>query len=146
MGTTVNERLMSVMSEYGLTEYAFSKRINVAKSTINEYFKEGSTREPSLSVIRKVLSVFTEISPIWLYEGKGEMMISGNLPPMTGNETETQLLEAANETLKEKVKGLEKTIALQEALIKEKDKRLAMFEELLHGSHEDYIEEKRKSV
>ena len=146
METTVNERIKRVMNEYGLTEYAFSKRIDVAKSTVNEYFKEGSTREPSLSVMRKTLSAFTEISPIWLYEGYGSMYISDNLPPMTGNETEMQLLEAANETLREKIKGLEKTILLQESLIKEKDKRLAMMEGLLYGSHEDYIEEKRKSV
>ena len=146
MKTTVNERLTAIMSEYKLTPYAFSKRINVAKSTVNEYFKEGSTREPSLSILQKVTAAFAEISPLWLYEGKGEMHVEDNLTPMTGNETETQLLEAANETLREKIKGLERTVSLQESLIKEKDKRLAMFEELLHGSHEDYLEEKRKSV
>jgi plasmid maintenance system antidote protein VapI len=138
------QRVIAVMNEKAVSATSFAKEIGIKQTTFNNYIR--GIRPVGIDVVLGILSKYVDISSDWLLLGKGEMHVSDNLTPMTGNETETQLLEAANETLREKIKGLEKTILLQESLIKEKDKRLAMMEGLLYGSHEDYIEEKRKSV
>lgn len=120
METTVNERLMAIMNKYGLNPYSFSKRIDVAKSTVSEYFKDGSTREPSLSILQKVTAAFVEISPIWIYEGKGEMYISKCL---SSDEKQEKLLV--------QVDDLQEIIAKQTKEIADKDREIAHLNEML---------------
>ena len=144
MKQAVSERVRCVISEKGFSSVFLSEKAKLSQPTIARQIN--GAINVSIELLYAVLHECPDISSEWILMGKGNKYITDNLPPMTGNETEIQLLEAANETLREKIKGLERTVSLQESLIKEKDKRLAMFEELLHGSHEDYIEEKRKSV
>lgn len=145
METTVNERLMAIMNEYKLNPYSFSRRIDVAKSTVSEYFKDGSTREPSLSVLQKVTAAFVEISPLWLYEGKGEMMISDNLPHITGNESEEVLdLHAQIAKLTAGLEKVRTDLSRANRLIDNLQFALEMQRGLTHEAHEDYIEEKNK--
>lgn len=138
----MRQRVIAVMNEKAESEAAFAKVIGIKQTTFNGYVR--GVRPVGIDTILGILSKFEDISSDWLLFGKGEMHVVDNLSKMTGKENDMQLLEAANEALKEKVKGLERTVALQESLIEEKNKRLAMFEGLLHGSHEDYIEEKQK--
>lgn len=111
---------MAIMNEYRLNPYSFSKRIDVAKSTVSEYFKDGSTREPSLSILQKVTAAFAEISPIWVYEGKGEMYIPECL---SSDEKQEKLLV--------QVDDLQEIIAKQTKEIADKDREIAHLKEML---------------
>lgn len=143
MDKSVNERIKKVLKNSGisLTSYGTSLK----EMSLSKFARQLSGENAmTIDVVIAILRDFPGVSPDWLLFGRGKMLVVDNLVPMTGNENDMQLLEAANETLKEKIKGLEKTVSLQESLIIEKDKRLAMFEGLLHGSHEDYVEEIQK--
>lgn len=145
MDKSVNERIKTVLKNSGISLTSYGT--NLKEMSLSKFARQLSGENAmTVDVVIAILRDFPGVSPDWLLFGRGNMYVVDNLVPITGNENETQLLEAANEILKEKIKGLEKTVALQESLIEEKDKRLAMLEGLLHGSHEDYIEEKRKSV
>ena len=45
----------------------------------------------TIDTISVVLSAFPEVSAEWLLRGKGEMILSDNLPPIVGDESENDL-------------------------------------------------------
>ena len=86
MKSSLLQRVTQIKEYYGLNELRFSKRLGMAQSTINGYFIKGRT--PSIDIIMAILNEFKEISSEWLLRGTGQMLISDNLPPITGTETD----------------------------------------------------------
>lgn len=89
MKSSLLQRVTQIKEYYGLNELRFSKRLGMAQSTINGYFIKGRT--PSIDIIMAILNEFKEISSEWLLRGTGQMLISDNLPPITGTETDDAL-------------------------------------------------------
>lgn len=116
MKTSVSQRIIMLAKEKGFTENSFSKEIGIAQSTMNEYFKDGSKREPSLKVIQSIVNVFADVSVDWLLTGRGSMY---SIPALSGNESESELelqaeltkrtieLEECKERLEEAYKTIE---------------------------------------
>ena len=84
------ERLLFLCNkETGGNVSAFSKLIGVNQKTLSQQLnKECSV---SLSVLLPVLSSLPDVSSEWLLRGKGEMILSDNLPPILGDESENDL-------------------------------------------------------
>lgn len=89
MQTSVLERIKELLSYYELSEYAYSKKIGINQTTINNYLNE--KRGFSLSAIIATLQEFPEVSPSWLLLGQGSMLNADNLPTISGTENLSEM-------------------------------------------------------
>ena len=89
MKDSMLERLKDVISVKSSSILDFSNKIGVPQTTLNNQIK--SPRGISVSVILLTLHTFPDISAEWLLRGKGEMILSENLPPILGDESENDL-------------------------------------------------------
>lgn len=88
MKDTILERLKSVIAEKSNSASDFSKMIGIAQTTLSNQMK--SPRGISIEVIMLTLDQFPDISAEWLLRGKGEMLLTDNMPTFSGNETESE--------------------------------------------------------
>ena len=72
-----NETLNSISSDSAM-QTRFTRQVNGGASITCE-------------TILKFLDIFPEVSAEWLLRGKGEMILSENLPPILGDESENDL-------------------------------------------------------
>ena len=89
MKDSILERLKSVIATKSNSPNDFSKKIGIAPTTFNNQLK--SPRGISVDVILLTLAAYPDISAEWLLRGKGEMILSDNLPPIIGDESENDL-------------------------------------------------------
>ena len=89
MKDSVLERFKSIIAANSKSPTDFCKIIGVAQTTLSNQLQ--STRGISVDVILLTLSAFPEVSAEWLLRGKGEMILSDNLPPIIGDESENDL-------------------------------------------------------
>ena len=89
MKDTILERLKSVIAEKSNSASDFSKKIGIAQTTLSNQMK--SPRGISVDVVMLTLEHFPDISAEWLLRGKGEMILSDNLPPILGDESENDI-------------------------------------------------------
>ena len=89
MKETILERLKAVIAEKSTSASDFSKKIGIAQTTLSNQLK--SPRGVSVDVIMLTLEHFSDVSAEWLLRGKGQMLISDNLPSLHGSETDTEL-------------------------------------------------------
>ncbi len=89
MKDSILERLKDVILAKSSSILDFSNKIGVPQTTLNNQIK--SPRGVSVSVILLTLHTFPDISAEWLLRGKGEMILSDNLPPILGDESENDL-------------------------------------------------------
>ena len=89
MKETMLERFKTVISENSKSVTDFCKIINVAQTTLSNQLQ--STRGISIDVVLLTLDSFPNISAEWLLRGKGEMLLTENLPTFDGDENEKEL-------------------------------------------------------
>ena len=84
------ERVLKLIETktYG-NEKDFALQIGIKQQTINNYTK--GKRTLSLDAIIAILTAYEDVSAEWLLRGKGEMVLSDNLPPILGDESENDL-------------------------------------------------------
>ena len=70
-------------------EKEFALQTGIKQQTLNNY----TTRKRSvrLDAVISILSAYPDVSAEWLLRGKGEMILSDNLPPIVGDESENDL-------------------------------------------------------
>lgn len=74
MKEDVLQRITKVYTYYNLSKSAFSKKINMEQTTVNNQLI--GKRGLSIDLIMNTLSSFDEISSEWLLRGKGDMFIN----------------------------------------------------------------------
>lgn len=89
MEKSVTERFKHIIEIKAPSATAFSSEIGISQSTLSSQFS--SKTGIQLSVITATLKRFSDISAEWLLRGKGEMILSDNLPPIVGDESENDL-------------------------------------------------------
>lgn len=89
MKDTILERLKSVIADKSNSASDFSKKIGIAQTTLSNQMK--SPRGISVEVITLTLEHFPDISAEWLLRGKGDMLITDNLPKFHGEESENEM-------------------------------------------------------
>lgn len=84
------ERVLKLIETktYG-NEKEFALQVGIKQQTINNYTK--GKRTVSLDAIIAILTAYEDVSAEWLLRGKGEMLISDNLPSFHGSETDSEL-------------------------------------------------------
>ena len=73
---------------YG-NEADFALKIGIKQQTLNNY--TNGKRPVKLDTVLAILYTYSDISAEWLLRGKGEMILSENLPPIIGDESENDL-------------------------------------------------------
>ena len=89
MNDVVTERFKELIAAKAGSTNAFSLEIGVSQSTLSSQLT--SVKGISSNVISAALKRYPEISAEWLFRGKGEMILSDNLPPIVGDESENDL-------------------------------------------------------
>lgn len=70
-------------------EKEFALKVGIKPQTLNNYTT--GKRSVSLDAIMSILSAYPDVSAEWLLRDKGEMILSDNLPPILGDESENDL-------------------------------------------------------
>lgn len=82
------QRIKALIEEKGCSVTSFSKKIGIAQTTLNNYFKYD--RYPAYETLYAILHTFPDVSAEWLMRGEGEMYICEGLPKFRGDETESE--------------------------------------------------------
>ena len=89
MEKSVTERFKHIIEVKASSTTSFSSEIGISQSTLSSQLS--SKTGIQLPVITATLKRFPDISAEWLLRGKGEMILSDNLPPIIGDESENDL-------------------------------------------------------
>ena len=82
MGKTLLERVLSLMSEYGISAYQLSKRTGIPQSTVSSWKKRGS--EPSRETIDKIIRAY-DLPYNYFYDENDEPFdVNWNMIPILG--------------------------------------------------------------
>lgn len=81
------DELIKIKSEGN--EKVFALQTGIKQQTLNNYTT--GKRSISLDAIIAILKAYPDVSAEWLLRGKGEMILSDNLPPILGDESENDL-------------------------------------------------------
>lgn len=146
MKDTILERLKSVIAEKSNSASDFSKKIGVAQTTLSNQMK--SPRGISVDVVMLTLEHFPDISAEWLLRGKGEMLISDNLPKFHGLESDSELdvhASLARMTAElEEYKLQNMRLQAQKDYLQERNDDLVISNRMLQDELNKYQEPKKK--
>lgn len=70
-------------------EKEFALQTGIKQQTLNNYTK--GKRNIGLDAIIAILSAYPDVSAEWLIRGEGDITKENGLPPMTGEETDSEL-------------------------------------------------------
>jgi transcriptional regulator with XRE-family HTH domain len=104
---SIGERLAVLLKEKGISQKAFSEKIDYREQTISNLIT-GQTKSPKADLIIEIARFFPEVRLRWLLMGEGEMYI----PKSTIDESVQKKLENLkdeNSKLKDKIIGLLET-------------------------------------
>ncbi len=68
----ISERLISLISELGISQMQFGKRLGLSRASVSKWTK--GNNEPSESTIRQICQEYG-VSYLWLKRGDGDMFI-----------------------------------------------------------------------
>ena len=146
MKETILERLKAVITEKSTSPSDFSKKIGIAQTTLSNQLK--SPRGVSVDVIMLTLEHFSDVSAEWFLRGKGQMLISDNLPSFHGSETDTELdvhAELARKTAElEELKLQVLRLEAQKDYLQERNDDLVISCRMLQDELNRYQEPKNK--
>lgn len=87
----LSERLGKYIEHKGISFYAFENSLNVSRGSISKAVKDG--KSIGSNVIENIMSVYTDINPVWLVMGKGEMLLKN-----TGSEDTVKTFKLKTDT------------------------------------------------
>lgn len=100
--STIKERIQRIMTESGLTQQDFARRLGVSPASISSIFS-GRTN-PTLNHVEAIRRAFPQINTEWLMFGAGTMYRSGDeqpsaevLPSPTGEDGQQPSLFSSSE-------------------------------------------------
>ena len=84
----IRKRLKDILLHYNETLNSISSD-NAMQTRLTRQVNGGASI--TYETILRFLEIFPEVSAEWLLRGKGEMVLSDNLPPLLGDESENDL-------------------------------------------------------
>lgn len=141
------ERVLKLIETktYG-NEKDFALQIGIKQQTINNYTK--GKRTVSLDAVIAILTAYEDVSAEWLLRGKGEMLISDNLPKFHGEESDSELdvhAELARKTAElEELKLQVLRLDAQKDYLQERNDDLVISCRMLQDELNKYQEPKKK--
>ncbi len=108
---SISERIKKIIDYYGISVRSFEKSIEASNNSIQTMIKRKS--DVKSNTINKILQVYTDIDPIWLLTGKGNMIkkASSGADEAGSADKMTENLQYIIDLQKEKIAHLEKELA-----------------------------------
>lgn len=85
----VRERISMIFSYFATNINKFSDGDKALRNRLTRQIKNDAAI--TIDTINIILETYAEVSAEWLLRGKGEMILSDNLPPILGDESENDL-------------------------------------------------------
>ena len=85
----VRERILLIFSNFATNINKLSDGDTALRNRLTRQINNDAAI--TIDTISVILSTFPEVSAEWLLRGKGEMILSDNLPPIVGDESENDL-------------------------------------------------------
>ena len=146
MENPITERLKEIIRIKTGTATPFSTEIGVSQSTLS--CQLNSKTGIQTNVILAALTRYPDISAEWLMRGKGEMLITDNLPKFHGEETDSELdvhADLARKTAElEEYKLRNLRLEAQKDYLQERNDDLVILNRMLQDELNKYQEPKKK--
>ena len=141
----IRKRLKDILLHYNETLNSISSD-NAMQTRLTRQVNGGASI--TYETILRFLEIFPEVSAEWLLRGKGEMLISDNLPKFHGEETDTELDVHAELTRKtaelEELKLQVLRLDAQKDYLQERNDDLVVSCRMLQDELNRYQESKKK--
>ena len=123
MESSIRQRIKSILDEFNSNINRLAGDDANFQNRLSRQINQGASI--SCDTISRVLRAFPEVSAEWLLRGKGKMILSDNLPPIVGDESENdlathaQLAQAAKEIdmLHQEIAALKENIIKKDGCI-----------------------------
>lgn len=89
MESSIRQRIKYILSAFNSNTNRLAGDDVNFQNRLSRQINQGASI--SCDTISRVLHAFPEVSAEWLLRGKGEMILSDNLPPILGDESENDL-------------------------------------------------------
>ena len=146
MENSVTERFREIIRIKTGNPTSFSGEIGISQSTLS--CQLNSKNGIQVNVIAATLERYSDISAEWLFRGKGEMLISDNLPNFHGEESDSELdvhAELARKTAElEELKLQVLRLDAQKDYLQERNDDLVISCRMLQDELNTYQEPKKK--
>lgn len=141
----IRERFKSVLSHYGIALSSIA--VDSAMQTrLSRQVNAGAAI--TYDTIYRLLEVFPDVSAEWLLRGKGEMLLTDNLPKFHGEETDNEMdlhAELARKTAElEEYKIQNMRLEAQKDYLQERNDDLVVSNRMLQDELNKYQEPKKK--
>ncbi len=70
--TSFSDRIRIISESKNISINEFARQVGIPQPSVQAWINQ--SRSPGLQAIEKIVNKFTEISPMWLITGKGEML------------------------------------------------------------------------
>lgn len=138
MEDAVRQRVKSIVEYYNTTLSGCTDGDSAMQVKLSRQISHKSAITfDTLSFIHKT---FPKVSTVWLMYGEGDMFLSDNQDKIV-DELQSVIADRDRE-----IAHLNEMLVDKRTIIRTKDEKIEELKSLLHEAHEDYIEEKRKSV
>ena len=142
----VRERILLVFSTFATNINKLSDGDTALRNRLTRQINNDSAI--TIDSISVILNAFPEVSAEWLIRGKGEMLLSENLPKFHGEETDTELdvhAELARKTAElEELKLKVLRLDAQKDYLQERNDDLVVSCRMLQDELNRYQESKKK--
>lgn len=146
MESSVTERFKEIIRMKAGNATAFSSEIGVSQSTLSCQLNSKMGIQPN--VIIAALKRYPDISAEWLMRGKGDILLSDNLPKFHGEESDNEMdlhAELARKTAElEEYKLQNMRLEAQKDYLQERNDDLVISNRMLQDELNKYQEPKKK--
>ena len=142
----VRERILLIFNNFATNINKLSDGDTALRNRLTRQINNSAAI--TIDTINVVLSAYPEVSAEWLLRGKGQMLISDNLPAFTGNENDREMdlhAELARKTAElEEFKTQRLRLEAQKDYLQERNDDLVISCRMLQDELNRYQEPKKK--
>ena len=146
MESSIRQRIKDILNEFNSNINRLAGEDVNFQNRLSRQINQGASI--SCDTISRVLIYFPDVSAEWLLRGKGQMLISDNLPSFHGLETDTELdvhAELARKTAElEEYKIQNMRLEAQKDYLQERNDDLVVSNRMLQDELNKYQEPKNK--
>lgn len=89
MESSIRQRIKDILNHFNSNTNRLAGDDANFQNRLSRQINQGAAI--SCDTVSRVLIAFPDVSAEWLLRGKGEMLLSDNLPPIEGNESDREL-------------------------------------------------------
>lgn len=124
------QRLKQFIDVKGLTIASFEKSIGMSNASFGKSLKNNGAI--GSDKLENILSVYTEINPIWLLTGQGEMLAGASTSVSAPQEADSSFLYNMYKEKEEKVEAQAEQIGALKQMIRQLEEKIEGLQQSIH--------------